>query len=115
MRKILKNEVPTSITDQFHISENRQDQEQMHRSLEYYGAKTWNNLLTELKNLTIGFSKINYKISFAKITHFLITLYMLPVTAKTRSFSIINYYLECKYSTPYHNIISSICMLYTLV
>ena len=88
----------------------------MHRSLKYYGAKTWNNLPTELKNLTIEFSKINYKISFAKITHFLITLYMLPVTAKTRSFSIINYYLECKFSTPYHNIIiTSICMLYSLV
>jgi hypothetical protein len=48
------------------------------RNFSYHGAKTWNNLPTELKNLTIServnykisFAKINYKISFAKIIHF---------------------------------------------
>ena len=69
MRKILKNEVPTSISDQFHISVNDQYNlrsnftmlklakprtNALKRSFSYHGAKTWNNLPTELKNLTIS-------------------------------------------------------------
>jgi hypothetical protein len=71
MRKTLKNEVPTSISDQFHISVNDQIEynlpsnfttlklakprtNALKRSFSYHGAKTWNNLPTELKNLTIS-------------------------------------------------------------
>ena len=69
MRKILKNEVPTSISDQFHISVNDQYNlrsnftmlklakprtNALKRNFSYHGAKTWNNLPTELKNLTIS-------------------------------------------------------------
>ena len=68
MRKILKNEVPTSITDQFHILENEQYNlrsnltrlklakpraNALKRSFNYYGAN-WNNLPTELKSLSIS-------------------------------------------------------------
>ena len=69
MRKILKNEVPTctSISDQFHISVNDQYNlrsnftmlklaepriNALKRNFSYHGAKTWNNLPNELKNLT---------------------------------------------------------------
>ena len=69
MRKILKNEVPTSISDQFHISVNdlynlrsnftmlklaKPRTNALKRNFSYHGAKTWNNLPTELKNLTIS-------------------------------------------------------------
>jgi hypothetical protein len=69
MRKILKYEVPTSISDQFHILVNDQYNLRsnftmlklakprtnvLKRSFSYHGAKIWNNLPSELKNLTIS-------------------------------------------------------------
>lgn len=69
VRKILKNEAPISISEQFHISVNEQynlrsnfttlklpkpKTNAMKRSFSYHGAKTWNNLPTELKNLAIS-------------------------------------------------------------
>ena len=69
MRKVLKNEVPNSITEQFQIAVNDQYNlrsnhtmlmlpkprtNAMKRSFSYHAAKTWNNLPSELKDLTVN-------------------------------------------------------------
>jgi hypothetical protein len=66
MRKILKNEVPTSISDLFHMSVNDKynlrsnftmlklakprTNYALKRNFSYHGAKTWNNLPTKFAN-----------------------------------------------------------------
>ena len=69
MRKILKDEVPVSISDQFQLSVNNQYNlrsnctmlklakprtNTLKRSFSYHAAKTWNKLPTDLKNLNIS-------------------------------------------------------------
>ena len=69
MRKILKDEVPVSISDQFQLSVNNQYNlrsnctmlklakprtNTLKRSFSYHAAKTWNKLPTHLKNLNIS-------------------------------------------------------------
>ena len=69
MRKILKDEVPISISDQFQLSVNNQYNlrsncatlklakprtNTLKRSFSYHAAKTWNKLPTDLKNLSIS-------------------------------------------------------------
>ena len=67
MRKIFKDEVPISISDQFQLSVNEQYNlrsnctmlklaklrtNTLKRSFSYHAAKTWNKLPTDLKNLS---------------------------------------------------------------
>ena len=69
MHKILKDEVPISISDQFQLSVNNQYNlrsnctmlklakprtNTLKRSFSYHAAKTWNKLPTDLKNLSIS-------------------------------------------------------------
>ena len=72
MRKIFKDEVPISISDQFQLSVNEQYSNNKQRSnctmlklakprtntlkpsFSYHAAKTWNKLPTDLKNLSIS-------------------------------------------------------------
>ena len=69
MRKIFKDEVPISISDQFQLSVNEQYNlrsnctmlklakpriNTLKRSFSYHAAKTWNKLPTDLKNLSIS-------------------------------------------------------------
>ena len=69
MRKIFKDEVPISISDQFQLSVNEQYNlrsncamlkpekprtNTLKRSFSYHAAKTWNKLPTDLKNLNIS-------------------------------------------------------------
>ena len=81
IRKIFKDEVPISISDQFQLSVNEQYNlrsnctmlklakprtNTLKRSFSYHVAKTWNKLLTDLKNLSISDKvfKHNLKLRF---------------------------------------------------
>ena len=78
MRKVLKNEVPTSISDQFQISDNEQYNlrsnctmmklekprtNALKRSFNYHAAKTWNKLPTDLKDLKISDKEFKEKVN----------------------------------------------------
>ena len=97
---MLKNEVPVSISEQFHISANEQynlrsnfttlklpklKANAMKESFSYHGAKTWNNLPTKLKNLAISDKDFKNKLlGFVRGNNsFLNYILKLPVTSKT--------------------------------